>query len=210
MPTPSEKKALAFVAIVTLLGGAVRVVRAGSSQEPTAVEQQALARQAGAADSAAARGKPKKGRRVKSSRSTRDTMPRVVGGVASVPPTFARPNAPDAHTPYGSRSEQLGYPPPGPRIDIAQSAARPPEPRSPSSRATKQASGARVDLDHASAAEIEALPRIGPALARRIVADREAKGPFGTLGNLRRVKGVGAATLKLLEPLVSFGGRSSP
>ena len=197
MPTPSEKKALAFVATVALLGGAVRVVRAGSSPEPTPVEQQALARQSTAADSAASRGKQKKGRGRKPSRSARDTLPHVVGGVASVPRTFARPDDPNSHTPYGSRSEQLGFPPPGPRIDVGTARAGPSHSPGPT----------RVDLDRATAAEIEALPRIGPALARRIVANREASGPFRSLDNLRRVKGLGPATIALLKPLVSFGGQ---
>src|SRR5258708_39188210 len=95
MPTPSEQKALTFVAIVILLGGAVRVLRAGSSTAPTEVEQQALARQAAAADSAWARSKGSKAsKRVKATRSARDTLPHVVGGGASGPPTFARPDPP--------------------------------------------------------------------------------------------------------------------
>lgn len=51
-PTPSEQKALAFVAMIVLLGGVVRVVRAGAPPVPTSAEQQAIARQASAADSA--------------------------------------------------------------------------------------------------------------------------------------------------------------
>jgi competence protein ComEA len=216
MPTPSEQKALAFVAIVILLGGAARVVRAGSSPEATPLEQQALARQAGAADSASARAKAKKGRYAKNPRSRQDTLPKVVGGVASVPRTFARPDAPDAHTPYGTRSEQLGFPPPSERIDIApggQSTPRSPElsapARKPGSRAPSSTLGTKVDMDRATAAEIEALPRIGPALARRIVANRDSLGPFLSLANLRRVKGMGPATVQLLEPLVTFGGRGA-
>lgn len=194
MPTPSEKKALAFVAAIMLLGGAVRVLRAGSSPESSAAEQQALARQASAADSAAQRAKAKPPRASRS-RSRRDTIPRVVAGVATVPPTFARPNAPDAHAPYGTRSEQLGFPPPGPRIDVG----------APRSARTPPASH-KIDLDNASARDIEDLPRIGPALARRIVANRDSMGPFRTLAGLRRVKGMGPATLQMLAPLVTFGG----
>ena len=86
MPTPSEHKALAFVAIVILLGGAVRVLRAGSTPAPTTLEQQALATQATAVDSAAAR-RPtkgaKSGKRGRSTRSARDTVPIDVGGVRS-------------------------------------------------------------------------------------------------------------------------------
>jgi competence protein ComEA len=35
------------------------------------------------------------------------------------------------------------------------------------------------------------LPGVGPVLARRIIADREQRGPFGSIANLRRVKGIG-------------------
>jgi len=64
--------------------------------------------------------------------------------------------------------------------------------------------GERVDLDRAPAAELTRLPRIGPALAARIVADREARGPFGSLDGLRRVPGLGASTVRALAPHVTF------
>jgi competence protein ComEA len=66
--------------------------------------------------------------------------------------------------------------------------------------------GERVDVDRASAAELARLPRVGPALAARIVADRETRGPFGSLDGMRRVPGVGAATARVLEPHVTFSG----
>ena len=68
------------------------------------------------------------------------------------------------------------------------------------------APGERVDLDRAGAAELVRLPRIGPALARTIVADREANGPFGGLEGLGRVRGIGPGTLRLLEPHAGFSG----
>lgn len=61
-----------------------------------------------------------------------------------------------------------------------------------------------VDLDVASAPEIEKLPGIGPSLAKRIVADRTANGPFGCLEALDRVKGVGPALLARLDSLATF------
>ncbi|HTT68089.1 MAG TPA: helix-hairpin-helix domain-containing protein [Gemmatimonadales bacterium] len=64
----------------------------------------------------------------------------------------------------------------------------------------------RVDVDRAPADEVQRLPRIGPALARRIVAEREAHGPFGSLAGLRRVTGIGPGLLRGLEPHVTFGG----
>lgn len=72
------------------------------------------------------------------------------------------------------------------------------------------APGERVDVDRALAAELTRLPRIGPGLAARIVEDREANGPFGSLEGLRRVPGVGETTAKALAPHVAFSGRARP
>ncbi|HEU5049149.1 MAG TPA: helix-hairpin-helix domain-containing protein [Gemmatimonadales bacterium] len=68
------------------------------------------------------------------------------------------------------------------------------------------APGERVDLDRAGVREIERLPGIGPGLARRIVADREANGPFGGPEGLDRVPGVGEAVLTRIGPWAAFGG----
>lgn len=68
----------------------------------------------------------------------------------------------------------------------------------------------RVDLNTASAAELERLPRVGPALAKRIVEWRERHGPFRGPDDLRHVRGIGAATVRLLNPMVTFSGRHSP
>lgn len=58
----------------------------------------------------------------------------------------------------------------------------------------------KIDLNSATAAELEALPRIGPSLARRIVEDREKHGPFRSVEELDRVKGIGPRTMELLRP----------
>jgi competence protein ComEA len=67
-----------------------------------------------------------------------------------------------------------------------------------------------IDVDRATAEELESLPRIGPALARRIIANRDSLGPFGSLEKLQRVKGIGPALAKLLANRVTFSGRASP
>ena len=67
-----------------------------------------------------------------------------------------------------------------------------------------------VDLDTASAALIETLPRVGPALAQRIVANRDSLGPFRSIEGLKRVKGIGPATVALLAPLVTFSRQARP
>ncbi len=68
------------------------------------------------------------------------------------------------------------------------------------------AAGERVDVDRAAEVELARLPRVGKRLARRIVADREVNGPFGSLAGLGRVPGLGAALLRALTPFVTFNG----
>jgi hypothetical protein len=66
--------------------------------------------------------------------------------------------------------------------------------------------GERVDLDRADVTEITRLPRIGPALAQRIVAWRAEHGPFGSLVRFDSVAGVGPSLLAAVRPFVSFSG----
>ena len=62
----------------------------------------------------------------------------------------------------------------------------------------------KVDLDVAPEPEIEALKGIGPSLARRIVADRDSFGPFGSIDGLKRVRGVGPSLVAKLDTTVTF------
>ncbi|MFI5210257.1 MAG: ComEA family DNA-binding protein [Gemmatimonadales bacterium] len=70
--------------------------------------------------------------------------------------------------------------------------------------------GERVDLDRAGAGEIARLPRVGPGLARRIVADRGAHGAFGSLEGFSRVPGVGEGLLAAVRDHVVFSGHAAP
>ena len=198
MATPSEQKALAFVAMIVLLGGVVRVVRAGAPPNASIVEQQALARQATSADSAAAAPKGRKSRAKGGGRQRKaPSEPTVIGGVASVPPGSPSPDG----------LSHDGFPPPSPRIDVDYRTNRPAATSGVSpSRASGRAVREPVDLDRATAQEIDVLPWVGPALAGRIIANRDSFGPFGSLEALGRVKGVGSATRKRLAALVTFSG----
>jgi competence protein ComEA len=69
------------------------------------------------------------------------------------------------------------------------------------------AEGERLDPNRASAAELDRLPGVGPALAGRIVAEREAGGDFATVAGLTRVSGVGPATLEKLRHHLEIRGR---
>lgn len=67
----------------------------------------------------------------------------------------------------------------------------------------------RIDADRASPEELARLPRVGLALAKKIVADREARGPFGGPAGLDRVPGVGAGLLAAIGPHLAFSGPSA-
>ena len=64
-----------------------------------------------------------------------------------------------------------------------------------------------LDINRASAEELEELPGIGPELARRIVAYREAHGPFAAVEDLLRVPGIGPVTLARIRDLITVGER---
>lgn len=62
-----------------------------------------------------------------------------------------------------------------------------------------------IDINTADEELLQRLPGIGPALAERIVADREANGPFATVEELTRVSGIGEKTLEALLPYATAG-----
>lgn len=62
-----------------------------------------------------------------------------------------------------------------------------------------------VDVNAAGPDELALLPRVGPSLAAAIVADRDARGPFRSVDDLDRVRGIGPTTLEVLRPHVAAG-----
>ncbi len=59
-----------------------------------------------------------------------------------------------------------------------------------------------IDLNAADAALLDTLPGVGPSTAAKIVADREANGPFASVDDLGRVTGIGPKKLDALKDLV--------
>ena len=58
----------------------------------------------------------------------------------------------------------------------------------------------RIDINTASAAELELLPGIGPTLAERITDFRARSGPFRNIESLQRVRGIGPKTVEKIRP----------
>lgn len=79
----------------------------------------------------------------------------------------------------------------------------------PYERAEASAAGTevrqRIDINTASAAELETLPGIGPKLAEEIVAYRKTHGRFKARKDLMQVKGIGEKTYEKLEDFIRVG-----
>ena len=87
-------------------------------------------------------------------------------------------------------------PPASPR-EVAHQALRLSRPLQP---------GERIDVNQATSLELTRLPRVGPALAQRIVQWRTEHGPFHSLAALDSVPGVGPKLLEGLRNAITFSG----
>jgi competence protein ComEA len=63
-------------------------------------------------------------------------------------------------------------------------------------------SGALIDLNNATSAQLETLPGIGPSLAGAIIAERDRRGGFRSVNELREVRGIGEKRFADLRDLV--------
>jgi competence protein ComEA len=65
------------------------------------------------------------------------------------------------------------------------------------------AAGGKVNLNTATQAQLEALPGIGPTFAQSIIAERQRRGGFRSVNDLRSVRGIGDKRFAELAPLVA-------
>ncbi|MEM9067794.1 MAG: helix-hairpin-helix domain-containing protein [Myxococcota bacterium] len=86
-----------------------------------------------------------------------------------------------------------------------QAFAKTAEPRL-SAAAAALRDGRPLDLNEATATDLELLPRVGPAIAGRIVEAR----PFDSVDDLLRVRGIGPRTLARLRPMVMVSPTAIP
>lgn len=96
--------------------------------------------------------------------------------------------------------------PPGVSAAKATGAAQP----AGESEAAYPAGGRRIDINSADAAELALLPGIGPALAERIIEDRERRGPFKRVEDLDRVKGIGPRIVERVRAMAIVGPSPAP
>jgi competence protein ComEA len=82
---------------------------------------------------------------------------------------------------------------------FAQTAAAPPQPSKPAKTAPAPQS---VNLNTATATELEALPGVGIAMAARIIEHRQKVGGFKKIEDLMNVKGIGEKMFLNLKPLI--------
>jgi competence ComEA-like helix-hairpin-helix protein len=66
-----------------------------------------------------------------------------------------------------------------------------------------------VNINTADADQLQLLPRVGPALAGRIIAYRDANGPFRSIDEIVAVKGIGDSSLEMLEPYLVTSGATT-
>lgn len=76
----------------------------------------------------------------------------------------------------------------------------------PASRRSGKQAPVRMNLNTASPHLLQRLPRVGPKMAERIIAYREAHGPFERPSHIVRVKGIGPKTFAKMEPYLFVDG----
>jgi Helix-hairpin-helix motif len=178
-----DHKALIFVGAVAVLGAGVRVLRAASSSSGSHA-QPALDVQARAADSAASAHRDGHGGRSSGrGRGQGQARGRSSRGERDTTRRSSRDNT---------------------RGSGRDSTAKTADGRGPLDR--RGYIGGKLDLDVATASQINALPGVTPAMAKRIAADRMMRGPFLSRDGLRRVPGAGPLFLRQIDSLVVFSG----
>jgi len=144
-----------------------------------------------------------------------------IGGSVSISPTVLQQNdiqapAPQMHMVGVQNTPAVAVPAPtpAPEIVITDSANIPvaehppiavPEQVVPSPQRSSRDAQGRININIASRSELTDLPGIGSSLSERIVAYREANGPFQRIEDLRNVSGIGERRFEAIMDKVTVG-----
>lgn len=95
---------------------------------------------------------------------------------------------------------------------VAQDPVPPPAPEPPpaaktkaDARNAKPAASTLVNINTATAQELDGLPGIGLHMAQRVIDYRQKNGPFKRLEDLMSVQGIGEKNFQKLKPLITIG-----
>jgi comEA protein len=66
----------------------------------------------------------------------------------------------------------------------------------------------KININTASAADLDKLPRIGPKVAQRIIDYRKEHGPFKKIEEIMKVKGIGEKTFARLKDMITVGAEA--
>ena len=112
-------------------------------------------------------------------------------------PAQIQPNGGTANTGQGNAANGAA------QNGASQGGTQPQPARTLTPAGSAQKGSTPVNINTATAEELQTLPRIGPAMAQRIIAWREAHGGFRSVDELDAVPGIGPSMLENLRPLVT-------
>ena len=112
-------------------------------------------------------------------------------------PAQIQPNGGTANTGQGNAANGAA------QNGASQGGTQPQPARTLTPAGSAQKGSTPVNINTATAEELQSLPRIGPAMAQRIIAWREAHGGFRSVDELDAVPGIGPSMLENLRPLVT-------
>ncbi len=118
------------------------------------------------------------------------------------PPAIVAPDPAPAPTP--TLTTPTAVPQPAPTTTApAQVAQQPPPPPPTNPVPSTPITAKKINLNTATQAELELLPEVGPKTAIAILAYRTEHGPFKSIADLDKVKGIGPKTMAKVTPLVT-------
>ena len=88
-------------------------------------------------------------------------------------------------------------------LESASSNVAPRTSRSPGSAPRPSLPSRPIPINTATAAQLDALPGIGPALAQRIIDYRTEHGPFTSIDDLTKIRGIGPALMEKIRAFVT-------